>query len=111
VRAFLELIESALPELISVLKESRLWDGRETHIADSVYQSIPASDLSRHVLSKAANSLATLRMGQVGWSDLGDPERVLAMACGAGAEPDWAWRWKRRSRATGVPFRPAKAVA
>ncbi|HVW87311.1 MAG TPA: hypothetical protein VHB50_21640, partial [Bryobacteraceae bacterium] len=76
-----------------------------------VYQSIPASDLSRHVLSKAANSLATLRMGQVGWSDLGDPERVLAMACAAGAEPDWAWRWKRRSRATGVPFRPAKAVA
>lgn len=111
VSAFLELLESSLPDLMSVLKKSRLWEGRETHIGNSVYQSLPASDLSRHVLSQAADSLVTLRMGQAGWSDLGEPERVLAMACASGAEPDWAWRWKRRNRADRVPFPTATAVA
>jgi hypothetical protein len=42
--------------------------------------------------------LATLRMGRTGWSDLGNPERVMAVLEATGLEPWWMKKWKAPER-------------
>ena len=49
--------------------------------ADEAYAALTAGDFSQQVLSVSTGQLAVLRLGDVGWSDLGTPERVrFAMA-------------------------------
>jgi mannose-1-phosphate guanylyltransferase len=95
VTAFLEMIQAALWELTEIFCMARLWKGEETHIEQSLYEQIPAMDFSRQVLSPATAHLSVMRLGDVGWNDLGDPERVLAVARAAGPEPMWAAAWRR----------------
>jgi mannose-1-phosphate guanylyltransferase len=80
VRAFLEMIEAALPELMRTLCSVASWAGAETHIEESFYRRVSPSNLSHHVLSAEPGRLLTLRLGDVGWSDLGDPARASMAA-------------------------------
>jgi len=94
VKAFLEMFYHALPELTAELALSTLWRGSETHIEPSLYKEIPSTDLSRQVLSAETKRLLVLRLGDVGWCDLGGPERVLAMFP-PGSAPTWISEWRR----------------
>ena len=94
VQAFLRLIETALPELTESLGAGALWEGAETLIEDSVYQRIPSTNFSHEVLSTNPGHLLVLRLADVGWSDLGDPKRVLSTARGIGAQPSWLPAWR-----------------
>lgn len=77
VRAFLGMLQAALPDLMDRFRTARLWKGAETHIEYSLYQRMPAIDLAREVLSVESARLLAMRLGDVGWSDLGNPERAL----------------------------------
>jgi hypothetical protein len=66
VKAFLEMLHAALPELTAALATATLWKGRGTHIEHSLYKRMPSSDLSKHVLSAETKRLLVLRLGEVG---------------------------------------------
>jgi mannose-1-phosphate guanylyltransferase len=104
VRAFLEMMSESLADVMEQLRGDRLWGGLEAHIQDSLYDRIPFVDFSREVLPPQTSRLAALRMGRTGWSDLGHPERVMAVLQAAGLEPWWMKKWKApgRYRATEV---------
>ena len=77
----LGLIERTLRDLFSAFLPVRRWMGTpmEAAVADAVYRTFPASDFSRGVLGAIAPRLAVLPVRGVAWSDLGRPERVLAI--------------------------------
>jgi hypothetical protein len=62
-RAFLDVLRSALPDLIGLLWTARLWEGAETHIEYSLYQRMPAIDLSKRVSAVATKRPLALRLG------------------------------------------------
>jgi mannose-1-phosphate guanylyltransferase len=98
VEAFLAMLRAALPELSNVLATATLWNGTETHIERSIYKRISSADLSKQVLSTETERLMVLRLGDVGWSDLGDPGRVLA-TFKSDSMPEWMAEWRRANGA------------
>ena len=52
----------------------------EGEMATQVYDGLAATDFSHQVLTVCTERLAVLGLGEVGWSDLGTPERVRAAA-------------------------------
>jgi mannose-1-phosphate guanylyltransferase len=56
---------------------------------ETLWASLTAGDFSRQVLTLSAPSLAVLRAGDIGWSDLGTPERVRAAMARSGIRPWW----------------------
>jgi mannose-1-phosphate guanylyltransferase len=95
VTAFLEILWTALPNLMRLLSEECPWDGAETHLRNELYQRIPSLNFSCEVLSAAAaGRLLTLRLAGLGWSDLGDPARAMA------ARNGWSGAGCRRSMTT-----------
>jgi mannose-1-phosphate guanylyltransferase len=100
-RTFLDVTSGAMPSVCEAFNPLRY---ARTHLAErecaaNIYLTQPAVDFSRDVLSACAERLAVLALGPVGWSDLGTPERVLAVAelkaeawlraaeCGSGGQP------------------------
>jgi hypothetical protein len=55
----------------------------------TVYDELPTADFSKSVLSTSPEKLGVLNLGEVGWSDLGVPERVLRMWSETGVESRW----------------------
>jgi len=102
VRAFLEMVNEALTGLVEALRKSRLWAGFEVHIHDSLYELIHSVDFSREVLSVQTSRLVALRMGLTGWSDLGHPERVMAVLQATGLEPWWMKEWQAPRRPSAI---------
>jgi len=72
VRAFLAMIGRTLPELI------RAFESMEGHGLDELYAKIPATNFSDEVLTKRPSDLTVLPASGLGWSDLGEPQRVLS---------------------------------
>jgi mannose-1-phosphate guanylyltransferase len=107
VRGFLEMVNSTLADIAGQLRGQRLWAGSEVHIPDSLYDRMPAADFSRDVLSAGASRLMALSMGNTGWSDLGHPERVMAVLDGVGLKPWWMAGWQAPRR---VPAMQVRAV-
>jgi mannose-1-phosphate guanylyltransferase len=107
VQAFLDMVRSALPELLTLLRRARLWAGGETQIAASVYESVPSVCFSRRVLSVETRRLAVLRLNNVGWSDLGDPGRAAMAVRNSGCAPAWIGKWKFPSVGVSAPLEAA----
>lgn len=87
VGTLLALIDRALPRLVQEFLpiDRFLGTPMECTVADAVYQRLPSTDFSRGVLSMSTDQLAVLPVRGVAWSDLGRPERVLALRERAGA--------------------------
>jgi mannose-1-phosphate guanylyltransferase len=98
VGAFLEMIAQAIPDVLSAVRQARLWTGSETHIEESVYNGVPPCDFSRRVLSAETARQTVLRACDLGWSDLGRPETVLAALEENRLKPWWLTDWMRRER-------------
>jgi len=89
VSAFLKMIERTAPDLC--LAFNRILDGATSPTAVpeeicAMYESLPSYDFSREILSKNSDRLSVLSLGDVGWSDLGDPVRVLTALASKGLE-------------------------
>jgi len=80
VSAFLEMIRRALPDLLDSFES--MWTTVSPVIEASalheIYAKIPAANFSDEVLSKRPSDLAVLPAPGLGWSDLGEPQRVLS---------------------------------
>lgn len=77
--AFLNLIRSRAPELCRSfdLAHARRGPDIETAI-NALYDAIPVTDISSEVLAASPEKSGVLCLGDVGWSDLGDPGRLRA---------------------------------
>jgi mannose-1-phosphate guanylyltransferase len=80
VAAFLDLIRSGVPTLVRAFAplEGALGTARESAVAERVYAALPEVNFSERVLVPAARRIGVVRVKGVDWSDLGNPERVLA---------------------------------
>src|SRR5262249_48414794 len=56
----------------------RLSTPQESDAVRPLYAQLPSTDFSREVLMRSPASLAVLRLKDVDWSDLGEPQRVMA---------------------------------
>ena len=70
--AFLAMIRRTLPELL------RAFESIAGRGLNELYARIPATNFSDEVLSKRPSDLTVLPARGLGWSDLGEPQRVLA---------------------------------
>jgi mannose-1-phosphate guanylyltransferase len=83
VSVFWELLTAAVPHLVQAF-DSVLGSGAggesgfDTQRAGPLYTTLVPGDFSHQVLSVCPERLTVLRLGNVGWSDLGTPERVLS---------------------------------
>ena len=81
VATLIELIEETLPDLTRAFLRIQRFMGTslEAPVAEAVYRGLRAADFSKSVLGGSAARLAVLPVRGVAWSDLGRPERVLAV--------------------------------
>jgi mannose-1-phosphate guanylyltransferase len=56
---------------------------------DNLWASLTSGDFSHQVLTPSTQQLAVLRVGDIGWSDLGTPERVRLALARSGVRPWW----------------------
>lgn len=96
--AFLELVESALPQLIAAFRPILKY-GLESRRARRLYSVLDVLDFSRDVLSGSTARLKVLRLENVRWSDLGKPERVFATLAEKGIRPHWVPALARKATA------------
>ncbi len=97
VRAFLAMIQLAAPVLHDVFTSLplRTHSEKAAEALAEVYSRITAADFSKQVLSAQPDRLTVLSLGDVGWSDLGDPQRVVSTLSQHGAESPWIAPWHR----------------
>ena len=82
VDALLKMTRAALPELYAT------FTGSET--LAQIYSQIEDSNFSHQVLAARPEDLMVMRVGDVGWSDLGEPNRVLSTLARIGIESQLA---------------------
>jgi mannose-1-phosphate guanylyltransferase len=109
VDAFLRMSWAAAPGLVEVFQPTVSGSRckSETRIPESLYDWVSPMDFSRQVLSLGARHLVTLRLGDMEWHDLGDPDRVVSTLLARNEElPPWASRWQaaRRGVAGSAPL-------
>src|ERR1700752_119632 len=90
--ALLRMTQAALPELyadFSALSPTfETWAERKA-LAE-LYSRIGETNFSHEVLATRPQDLAVMRVGDVGWSDLGEPSRVLATLAHLGVQSQLA---------------------
>jgi mannose-1-phosphate guanylyltransferase len=93
VHAFLNLVRHALPGLHGVFEAIRrsLFTAYERAAVRDLYSGIRTTNFSQHVLSEQPNGLAVLRANGLGWSDLGEPGRVLSVLERKGVQTEWGF--------------------
>ena len=89
--AFLEIIRTASPALyrafepVLSLRDSAI----ETEMMERIYHDVPVADFSKQVLAVSTERLAVASLDDVGWSDLGDPHRLITTLSTSGIENPW----------------------
>jgi len=93
VHAFLNLIGYALPGLLKAFEAIRrcLFTAHEKAAMRDLYAGIPSTNFSQDVLSIQAKRLAVLPATGLGWSDLGEPGRVLTLLERKGVQTEWGY--------------------
>ena len=79
--AFLGLIRQTLPALLASIRgiQDAAIPVEDDEALLNLYASTPATNFSDEVLSVKPSALAVLRADGLGWSDLGEPRRVLSV--------------------------------
>lgn len=85
VDALLKMTRAALPEMYAAFETA----AEHTDLAE-VYSRIDDSNFSHQVLAVRPKDLMVMRVGEVGWSDLGEPNRVLSTLARIGVESELA---------------------
>ena len=85
-QAFLDLIRASVPDIYEAFESSsKLPPSMSTSDSfNAIYQCFTSADFSKLVLSRTPARLGVWCLGDVGWSDLGDPRRVMTALSEAG---------------------------
>jgi mannose-1-phosphate guanylyltransferase len=91
VEAFLEMFRKHLPEMFRLFESSKDLVGTsdETESINSIYSLIGTANFSGEVLERCSEELLVMRVGEVGWCDWGEPERVVGTLTSLGVRTDW----------------------
>jgi mannose-1-phosphate guanylyltransferase len=91
VAAFIEMFREHLPEMFRMFAASARLFGtqQEAAVIRSIYSGIGETNYSSEVLEKSAEKLLVMRVGDVGWSDWGEPQRVVGTLTNLGIQTDW----------------------
>jgi len=96
--AFVNLIRSQAPELFqrfeALLSVRNAED--EPAVLREVYQDVADADFSRLVLASSSQFIDVLCLGDVGWTDLGEPARVIDTLSKKGVQKEWACVWQEQ---------------
>ncbi len=92
VDALLKMTRTALPEMFSQFASimptfETLAERKALH---ELYSEIQESNFSHEVLAARPEDLTVMRVGDVGWSDLGEPARVLSTLARIGVQAEMA---------------------
>jgi mannose-1-phosphate guanylyltransferase len=92
VDALLKMTRTALPEMVSQFASimPTFETQAERKALHELYSEIPESNFSHEVLAARPEDLTVMRVGDVGWSDLGEPARVLATLAQMGVRTEMA---------------------
>jgi len=93
VGAFLAMIRSASPQLYDEFQRHEAAPGQPSF--EPLYERLAPVDFSRDILSASTSELAVLDIGAVGWSDLGEPERVAKLIGQLDSQCSWLEIWRR----------------
>lgn len=88
VDALLKMTRAAMPETYTAFESitSMLRTEAERQALAGLYSQIEDSNFSHQVLAERPEDLMVMRVGDVGWSDLGEPNRVLSTLARIGVE-------------------------
>jgi mannose-1-phosphate guanylyltransferase len=89
VSAFLDLVETTMPDLMRAFRPIRrvIGTSRERAVVERVYAALPDANFSERVLVPSAGRLGVVRAKGVEWSDWGNAERVLGTIARMGLRP------------------------
>jgi len=92
VDALLQMTRAALPEMFTAFETvTPAFETASEHKAlAELYSQIEDSNFSHEVLAVRPDDLMVLRVGDVGWSDLGEPNRVLSALARIGVQSELA---------------------
>jgi mannose-1-phosphate guanylyltransferase len=92
VDALLKMTRRALPELYSQFATivPTVETAAERKAVHELYEGIRESNFSHEVLAARPEDLTVMRVGDVGWSDLGEPARVLSTLARIGVQTEMA---------------------
>ncbi len=98
VDAFLNPIRHTLPSLLGAFESIRspfstVSGEQELH---ELYSGIPATSFSQDVMAVRPTDLSVLCATGLGWSDLGEPGRVLSVLESKGVKTEWGFRAGRQ---------------
>ncbi len=83
----LRQFERYLPELYSLMADS--FEALPAVDEEIIYRYLPETNFSDEILEKCTSDLHVLRVSDVGWSDLGEPVRVLGTLSTLGMNTEW----------------------
>lgn len=91
VDTFLRMFQKHLPELYRMFAAASNLFGtsQENEVIRSIYDWIEDINFSSEVLEKCSDELLVMRVSDVGWSDWGEPERVIGTLNSIGVQPRW----------------------
>ena len=91
VETFLNLFKKHLPDIFRLFEAVSITFATSAEAATmrSLYSRILDTNFSSEVLEKSAEELYVLRVGDVGWSDLGEPQRVFGTLESLGVRTEW----------------------
>jgi mannose-1-phosphate guanylyltransferase len=92
VDALLKMTRAALPQMYDMFAAitPTFETDAEHKVLNELYSQIDDSNFSHEVLAARAEDLMVMRVGDVGWSDLGEPNRVLSTHARMGVESELA---------------------
>lgn len=91
VSTFLQVIKRSIPGLYKCFASVRNKIGTqyESDSIDYIYENLTPTNFSHRVLEASTKNLLVLTLADVGWSDLGEPRRVLSVLENFGINIDW----------------------
>ncbi len=92
VEALLKLTRAAMPEMYATFSAvtPAFQTAYQQKALAQLYSRIEDSNFSHQVLAARPEDLMVMRVGDVGWSDLGEPSRVLSALARIGVESELA---------------------
>lgn len=90
--ALLKMTRAALPEMYAAFDAitPALETANEQQALAELYSQVEDSNFSHQVLAMRPEDLMVMRVGDVGWSDLGEPNRVLSTLARIGVQSELA---------------------
>lgn len=88
---FLNMFKKRLPEMFRMFAAASKLFGtsQESAVIRSIYSWIEDTNFSSEVLENSSDELLVMRVGDVGWCDWGEPERVVGTLANLGVQTEW----------------------